>query len=465
MKRTIFLMLAVLLSTLSASAYDFKVDGIAYDYNTHYSSTATSCYVVSGSDKKNAISIPSRVTSGYYTLPVIRIASDAFKDYTNLTSVTIPSTITSIAGDAFSGCTGLTSVTFNAENYASPSYYVSPFKDCPLTSLVIGNNVKSIPDYLAYGLTRLKTITIPNSVTKIGYYAFEGCNNLKYLKLKSSTPPTIVKGSSIPYKCVICVPFGSLDTYRNNAQWRTYALEEGDFPYVTMGNDKGGGSFGGSGSGTKADPYLIFNPIQLHNIRNFTGYDDVYFKLMSDIDLTEFIDDNSPTEGWEPIGSVQSPFIGNLDGDGHTISGIRIDRKADYVGFFSCVKNASISNLKIEGSTIKGNSHVGAFIGATDNSVINGVSASFNNVDGQKFTAGLIGSAQDGCHITSAQYTGAVNVTSDYVGGLVSWAYDNVSISKSTVNATSIVGKGDYVGGLVGFSFELLLSGKTFMSK
>ena len=430
------------------------MNGIAYDYNTHYVPTATSCYVVSGSDKKNAISIPSRVTSGSYTLPVIRIASDAFKDYTNLTSVTIPSTITSIAGDAFSGCTGLTSVTFNAENYASLSYHVSPFKDCPLTSLVIGNNVKSIPDYLAYGLTRLKTITIPNSVTKIGYYAFEGCNNLKYLKLKSSTPPTIVKGSSIPYKCVICVPFGSLDTYRNNAQWRTYALVEGDFPYVTMGNDKGGGSFGGSGSGTKADPYLIFNPIQLHNIRNFTGYDDVYFKLMSDIDLTEFIDDNSPTEGWEPIGSVQSPFMGNLDGDGHTISGIRIDRKADYVGFFSCVKNASISNLKIEGSTIKGNSHVGAFIGATDNSVINGVSASFNNVDGQKFTAGLIGSAQDGCHITSAQYTGAVNVTSDYVGGLVSWAYDNVSISKSTVNATSIVGKGDYVGGLVGFSFE-----------
>ena len=30
MKRTLFFMLAVLLSTLSASAYDFKVNGIAY---------------------------------------------------------------------------------------------------------------------------------------------------------------------------------------------------------------------------------------------------------------------------------------------------------------------------------------------------------------------------------------------------------------------------------------------------
>lgn len=369
----------MLLSTLSASAYDFKVDGIAYDYNATTISRSSYCYVTTGSDGNlEHINIPSHVTP--YRFPVTSISSGAFRDYTSI-----------------------------------------------------------------------KSIIIPNSVTSIGSGAFSGCSNLRYMQLMCTTPPSI-SSNSIPSGTFIYVPFGSLDAYRNNAQWRSYVLVEGDCPYVTMGNEKGGGSFGGSGSGTKDDPYLIFNPIQLHNIRNFTGYDDVYFKLMSDIDLTEFIDDNSPTEGWEPIGSVQSPFMGNLDGDGHTISGIRIDRKADCVGFFSCVKNANISNLKLEGSTIKGNSYVGAFISAADNSVINGVSASFHNVDGQNFTAGLIGSAQDGCHITSAQYAGAVNVTGDYVGGLVSWVYDNVSISKSTVKATSIIGKGDYVGGLVGSS-------------
>lgn len=380
MKRILFFTLAVLLSALSASAYyNFKVDGIAYNYNATTISSSSYCYVTTGSDKNlEHINIPSHVTS--YRFPVTSISSGAFRDYTSI-----------------------------------------------------------------------KSIIIPNSVTSIGSGAFSGCSNLRYMQLMCTTPPSI-SSNSIPSGTFIYVPFGSLDAYRNNAQWRSYVLVEGDCPYVTMGNEKGGGSFGGSGSGTKDDPYLIFNPIQLHNIRNFTGYDDVYFKLMSDIDLTEFIDDNSPTEGWEPIGSVQSPFMGNLDGDGHTISGIRIDRKADCVGFFSCVKNANISNLKLEGSTIKGNSYVGAFISAADNSVINGVSASFHNVDGQNFTAGLIGSAQDGCHITSAQYAGAVNVTGDYVGGLVSWVYDNVSISKSTVKATSIIGKGGYVGGLVGSS-------------
>lgn len=381
MKRILFITLAVLLSTLSASAYDFKVDGIAYRY-IYINGSARSVYVTSGSDKNiSHLNIPSRVTYNGYKLPVTSIGVDAFENYTNI-----------------------------------------------------------------------KSVTIPNSVTSIGDDAFYGCSNLKYMQLMCSTPPSITS-YSIPRNTVIYVPFGAYDTYKKSSDWSKYTIK-GSIANVAMGDNKGGGSFGGSGSGTKDDPYLIFNPIQLHNIRNFTGYDDVYFKLMSDIDLTEFIDDNSPTEGWEPIGSVQSPFMGSLDGDGHTISGIRIDRKADCVGFFSCVKNANISNLKFEGTTIKGNSLVGAFIGAADNSVINGVSASFNNVEGMTGTAGLIGSAQDGCRITSSQYAGAVNVAGDYVGGLVSWVYDNVSISKSTVKATSIIGKGGYVGGLVGNSIE-----------
>ena len=233
MKRTIFLMLAVLLSALSASAYVCKVDGIAYNYNTTYLSDATYFCVVSGSDRKNAISIPSRVTYSGYTLPVIQIASDAFKDYTNLTSVTIPSSVTQIyksafAGctsltsvvlpnsitvisealfknctglpavtipnsvtqiykSAFAGCTGLTSVTFNAANCSSPSSIdLAWFKDCPLTSLVIGDKVKSIPDYLACNQTKLKKVTIPNSVTSIGDYAFYCCTGLTSVTIGNS---------------------------------------------------------------------------------------------------------------------------------------------------------------------------------------------------------------------------------------------------------------------------------------
>ena len=52
--------------------------------------------------------------------------------------------------------------------------------------------------------------------------------------------------------------------------------------------------FSGSGSGTENDPYLIFYADQLTQVRNFLGKSGVYFKLMSDIDLADWIEENSP---------------------------------------------------------------------------------------------------------------------------------------------------------------------------
>ena len=299
MKRTIFLMLAVLLSTLSASASAFKVDGIAYNKN----SDGKSVYVSYGGDYTGPVTIPERVTYDGTTYSVTSIGEFAFKDCTGLTSVTIPnsvteigysafggtpwynnqpdgvvyigkvayefkgemasgtainikegtvsisgyafygctgltsitipnsvtsigefafsgctglssvtipSSVTSIGKSAFSGCTGLTSVTipnsvteigwsafegctaltsvtFNATNCKSPGRtYEAWFQDCPLTSLVIGNDVKSIPSCLAYYQTRLTTVTIPNSVISIGWYAFVGCTGLTSVTIPNS---------------------------------------------------------------------------------------------------------------------------------------------------------------------------------------------------------------------------------------------------------------------------------------
>ena len=49
--------------------------------------------------------------------------------------------------------------------------------------------------------------------------------------------------------------------------------------------------FSGSGAGTENDPYLILNPIQLNQMRNYLNQSGVYFKLMANIDLTEFLQD------------------------------------------------------------------------------------------------------------------------------------------------------------------------------
>ena len=170
MKRTIFLMLAVLLSTLSASA-QLLDEGIEY----HTDEGRRTASVVGVYVSSKSIIIPSNV--GGYT--VSDIWYDAFRNHSWLTSISLPVSLSWIYEGAFNGCTGLTTVTFNAEHCGSPSGSSDAwFKDCPLTTLVIGDKVRSIPNFIAYNQAGLKTLTIGNSVITIGKGAFEGCAGL-----------------------------------------------------------------------------------------------------------------------------------------------------------------------------------------------------------------------------------------------------------------------------------------------
>ena len=204
MKRTIFLMLAVLLSGLSASAYAFKVDGIAYNKN----GDGKSVYVSYGGDYTGPVTIPERVTYDGATYSVTSIGEFAFKDCTGLTSVTIPTSVTSIGEEAFRCCTGLTSVTIPNSvteiGYSAfggtPWYNNQPdgvvyigkvayeFKGemASGTAINIKEGTVSISGYAFYGCTGLTSITIPNSVTSIGEFAFSGCTGLTSVTIPSS---------------------------------------------------------------------------------------------------------------------------------------------------------------------------------------------------------------------------------------------------------------------------------------
>ena len=136
--------------------------------------------------------------------------------------------------------------------------------------------------------------------------------------------------------------------------------------------------YSGSGSGTASDPYLIFYADQLNQVRNFLNRDGVYFKLMSDIDLTDWIEQNNPSNGWQPIGVSSSAFKGIFDGNNHIISGLTINRPStDNVGLFGYIDAATIKNLIVKGN-IEGANQVGGICGAAG-------TATFSNCD---FTQG-----------------------------------------------------------------------------
>ena len=139
-----------------------------FTYTSNVSGITITGYIGPGGD----VIIPGTING----LPVVGIASNAFRDKTALTSVTIPHSVTTLGASAFHGCTALISVTIGN---SVTTIGASAFYGCTaLTSVTIGNNVTTIGSYAFYWCTALTSVTIPDSVTSIGEYAFYNCAKL-----------------------------------------------------------------------------------------------------------------------------------------------------------------------------------------------------------------------------------------------------------------------------------------------
>ncbi len=240
--RPALLLILLLFSAFPALAYDCQVDGIYYNLNTTDKSASVTYYEYTQSTYTGDIIIPETITYDETTYSVTSIGESAFAGCSELTSITIPNSVTSIGNlafvlsgltsvtipnsitsiglNAFRDCSALTSMTFNAEKCSEMDSRYSVFLGCTnLTSLTIGDKVAIIPE-LAFsecsGLSSLvvnknngkydsrdncnaiietstnelikgcKSTIIPNSVTSIGDDAFYGCSGLTSIFIPNS---------------------------------------------------------------------------------------------------------------------------------------------------------------------------------------------------------------------------------------------------------------------------------------
>ncbi|MDR1055803.1 MAG: leucine-rich repeat domain-containing protein [Prevotellaceae bacterium] len=108
---------------------------------------------------------------------VLEISIAAFKNDTNLISVSIPNTVRSISSEAFKGCTALKSVSFSNQLQLIEN---EAFADCvSLTSINLPDSVKQIENRAFGRCTALQRVVM-NSNTKVDNYAFDACNSLRY---------------------------------------------------------------------------------------------------------------------------------------------------------------------------------------------------------------------------------------------------------------------------------------------
>ncbi|BAH08351.1 cell wall-binding repeat-containing protein [Clostridium kluyveri] len=280
---------------------------------------------------------------------------------------------------------------------------------------------------------------------------------------------------------------------------------ENDKPNKPSGGGGGGGSsnsnpFAGE-NGTVSSPYKVATAVQLNKVRSYLNKN---FILTADIDLSSYAN-------WEPIGAfkplsdkpedAETPdpkvaFSGTFNGNGHTISSVKIDRPESFAtGLFGCTvgteeKTGSIYNLTVENVNVTGFYLVGGVIGLqhggcsvenitlTGNNKIQGlqgiggiVGTSFEDVKSCTAVADIIVLGDDGacagvlvggtdcsslidCTVTGGSVTTEGNNCWG-LGGLSGAVYSAVQVTNCHVNNVTITVPGDndsFVGGLVGFT-------------
>lgn len=116
-----------------------------------------------------------------------------------------------------------------------------------------------------------------------------------------------------------------------------------------------------------------------------------------------------PIGGNNPTDATGKFFEGSFDGQGYSVSNIRISTGYHHVGFFGDVKNATILDLGIESGSILGESRVGGIAGAIRNGVT--IRGCYNKVAvcGRTFMGGIVGmiGGKD-CLVTSRYNTGEI---------------------------------------------------------
>ena len=198
------------------------------------------------------------------------------------------------------------------------------------------------------------------------------------------------------------------------------------------------------------------NQLKEDNTQEFS-FKDQTVKLTADIDLQN--------EEWTPIGNIEAFFQGTFDGQGHTISNLKITKGTSniaancYIGFFGHTKSpATITNLTINNVDITGSLYVGAIVGYgfTGKEISNCHVSGDIEIEGWWYIGGIGGNGYvsiSGCTVegNDGSYIKALN-NGSYVGGI--WGYrgegSNV-IANSTVSNIDISGT-DRIGGICGIA-------------
>lgn len=219
-----------------------------------------------------------------------------------------------------------------------------------------------------------------------------------------------------------------------------------------------------TGSGTVTDPYQINTAAGLKWFRDKVN--DAKTKEETKICAVLTADIDLKNEEWTPIGigngtenngaTIDFPYSGTFDGNGHTISGLNVNYRDKNGGLFCYVMNATIKNLTVAGSVTHSSGDgvaYGGIVGCADSSTIENCTNRCT-VTGNWYAGGIVGWSTDsdiiGCanfgNISSPSFSGGI---CGKIGGQNDAAGIDATI-RDCYNVGMVSGK--YAGGITGQS-------------
>ena len=350
----------------------------------------------------------------------VTLEQNCFEGLSLITSINIPDSITTIEDGALYGCSNLVnlklpfigkSITQSNIDYQNCFGFIFGYttssNDDNISGYVYSGNIVS-NNYIHYAVpTTLKNVSITIQ-TVIPSKAFYNCSMLSNIVLPNSVT---FEGAMAYYNCQATISKTYVPTKSSPWDGMTIAT-----------------SFH-SGTGTKQDPFVIFDGNELsylaQNVNNGVTYENTYFILNNNIDLNNKV--------FTTIGiDAEHPFLGVINGHGYKISNFTISSSTQYVGLFGYF-----------GGTLE---HIG-FVDGTITSTVIGNNKFYAGLIAYMASTSSVSNIYDSCSISisGAYYIYAGGIAGYLDGGIISncWSKANVVATDAVLFA--------YSGGIVGY--------------
>lgn len=427
MKKTIYILIALLLPLAARADYTLSTINVTVGGNTQAAVTRL--------DATNKIAL---LGNGY----------NACIPYWSEGALTIPGTV-SVGDDTYTVEVGPVA-----------------FRLCSnLTSITIEEGVTKIDDYAFVGCSSVAKITLPKTLTTIERGAFVNMKSLKIMVCNATSAPAWSWNDIFSDK-------GTKESMTNMAAERIMYIPEGhESSYLSTKFD--GTSYGKETVGWQEaftriyemndEPQEITSLQDLKDFRDavnggnkYKGSNNKMVTLTTDLDL-------SGIDNWTPIGTSVHPFDGVFNGGGHVIKNLNVSGSSNYNGLFGYANKATIYNMHLLNPTVSGPDYVGTVVGYVEgNSHITDILVTSNCSGDDGYTAkatdgsvgGIVGRANNAT-IERCLFDGWVKGTG-WTGGIIGNVNTNVTIidcsaSDFVQNTKNIyVEKIPFTGGIVG---------------